>query len=138
MDITNGLYILGILAGLVAASEWLSQNTRFRHLGTALLVILLTAILANVGILPAGSSAERPVPIYEGIFAYVAPISIFWLLLGVSLRDILQAGRPLIILFCLGALGTAIGITAGMWLVDAPSTIGPKFAKVLRVLTISK
>ena len=128
MDITNGLYILGILAGLVAASEWLSQNTRFRHLGTALLVILLTAILANVGILPAGSSAERPVPIYEGIFAYVAPISIFWLLLGVSLRDILQAGLPLIILFCLGALGTAIGITAGMWLVDAPSTIGPKFA----------
>lgn len=127
-DFTNGVYVLAILAALVAVSEWLVRKTALKYLGTALLVIVLTAIIANLGILPTGSTEERPVPVYNGIFQYLAPISIFWLLLRVSLRDILRAGLPLVILFCIGSLGTTLGIVIGMWAVDAPEGIGPLFA----------
>jgi len=128
IDYTNGVYVLAVLAALVAGSEWLVRKTAMKYLGTALLVIVLTAIIANLGILPTGSTEERPVPVYNGIFQYLAPISIFWLLLRVSLRDILRAGLPLVILFCIGSLGTTLGIVLGMWAVDASDVIGPQFA----------
>jgi uncharacterized membrane protein len=121
-------YPLLILAGLcllVAVSEWLVRTTVLRHAGTALLGILLTAIVANLGVIPAGSSPEAPVPVYDGIFTYIAPLGIFWLLLSVNLRDVLRAGGPLVILFLIGSLGTVAGVVAGMAAVDGAQTIGP-------------
>jgi len=91
-------------------------------------VILLTAILANVNLIPAGSTAERPVAIYEGIFSYLAPISIFWLLLNVNLKDILKAGLPIIGLFLVGSLATTLGIIIGMQVINGPESIGADFA----------
>ena len=128
IDITNGVYVLAVLCFLVAGSEWLVRRTLLRYLGTALLVIVLTAVVANLGLLPTGSTEERPVPVYLGIFEYLAPISIFWLLLRASLRDILKAGIPLILLFVIGSLGTTLGIVVGMWAVNAPEQIGPLYA----------
>ena len=125
---TSGLYVLMILSLLVVITEFLVRKTKLRYLGTALLVILLTAVMANVGILPAGSSAERPVPAYDAIFQYVAPISIFWLLLRVNLRDLLKAGVSLVVLFLLGSLGTTLGVVLGMWAVDGATHIGEDFA----------
>ena len=121
---TSPLYILSLLCLIVVLSEWLVRRTFLRHLGVALLVILVTAIIANIGILPAGSTAERPVPTYEAIFAYIAPISIFWLLLRVNLKDLLQAGLPLVILFLIGSLGTTLGVVIGMWAINGHESIG--------------
>ena len=123
----EGLFILAILCLLVALSEWLVEHTLLRHLGTALLVILLTAIVANIGILPAGSSPQNPVPVYDGIFGYVAPLAIFLLLLQVNLRDIIKAGKPLIALFMLGAIGTSAGVILGMWVINGPEVLGENF-----------
>ena len=99
------LFILTILCLVVVLSEWVVRHTFFRHFGTALVVILFTAIVSNLGLIPTGSSKEIPVPVYEGIFAYVAPISIFWLLLSVNLRDILKTGPWMLILFIISAFG---------------------------------
>ena len=71
---TDPLILLGILALLVVISEWLVAHTSLRHLGTALLVIVLAALVANLGIIPAASSAP---PLYDGIFAFLAPVAIF-------------------------------------------------------------
>ncbi len=60
--LTSSLYVLTVLCLLVVLSEWLVRNTALRGLGAALLVIVLTAVVANIGILPAGSSEEQPVP----------------------------------------------------------------------------
>lgn len=128
--ITNSLYVLATLCLIVVLSEWLVRNTFLRHFGTALLVILVTAVVANMGILPAGSTSERPVPAYDSIFAYVAPISIFWLLLRVNLRDVLKAGVPMVILFLIGSLGITFGIVFGMWLVNGSKHIGELFPAV--------
>lgn len=126
----DSLYVLTFLCLIVVATEWLVRKTFFRHFGTALLVIVITALFANMAWLPAGSSAEKPVPIYDGIFAYIAPISIFWLLLQVNLKDILKAGIPLIILFLLGSIGTAIGVVGGMGLINGATSIGENYAAI--------
>lgn len=121
---TDSLYVFGILSAFVVLSELLVRRTFMRHIGTALLVILITAVAANVGLLPAGSTPERPVPAYDFIFSVVAPLAIFWLLLPVHLRDVLTAGLPMIGLFLFGSIATAVGVVCGMWVIDGPSAIG--------------
>ncbi len=123
----NGVYILAMLSLLVAASEWLVRRTALKHVGSALLVILLTALVANLGLLPTASTTERPVPVYDWIFGVVAPLSILWLLLQVNLRDVLRAGLPIVSLFLIGSLATVAGVAAGMWVVDGPERIGPLY-----------
>ncbi len=124
---TDSLYVLAILCLIVVASEWMVRRTWMRHMGTALVVILVTAVVANLGIIPAGSTEEAPVPAYDYTFAYLAPIAIFWLLLRCNLRDILKAGLALVALFVIGALGTTFGVLVGMWAVGGPENIGPLY-----------
>ena len=124
---TDSVYVLGTLCAIVVVSEVLVRRTPLRHAGTALIVIIVTAIAANTGLLPAGSTQVRPVPVYDYIFATIAPLSIFWLILPVNLRDVLKAGRELIFLFLAGSLATAVGVFVAMWVLDGPSTFGPDF-----------
>jgi len=119
--ISNPLYVLTILCLSVGVTEWLVQTTFCRHLGTALLVIVLTALLANIGLLPTASNAS---PVYDIVFTYLAPISIFYLLLGVNLRDLKQAGLPMLLTFLIGSVGTLVGVFSGMWVVSGQQSIG--------------
>jgi uncharacterized membrane protein len=116
------LFILTILALMIAASEWLARRTWLRHLGSALLVILLTAVAANTGLIPTYSDS---IPIYSAVFGTVAPMAIFLLLLQVNLRGILKAGLPMLGMFLLGAAGTVIGVLVGMWVVEGAAAFGP-------------
>jgi uncharacterized membrane protein len=92
--------------------------------------ILVTAAAANLGIIPAGSTAQAPVPVYDVIFAHVAPISIFWLLLQVHLKSVLKAGPVMLGLFFIGSVGTMVGVLLAVALVDASSSIGPLYKAV--------
>lgn len=47
---------------------------------------------------------------------------------SVCILEISHLTLPLVILFCIGSLGTTLGIVVGMWAVDAPAGIGPQFA----------
>jgi uncharacterized membrane protein len=125
--VSNPLYILGVLCLVVVVSEWLVRKTILRHAGTALLGILVTAVIANVGLIPAGSTAEAPVPVYDAIFADVAPLAIFWLILGVNLRNVLRAGIPLVVLFLIGAAGTVAGVMLGMTMLHGVTAFGPQY-----------
>jgi len=118
---TDPLILLGIMALLVVISEWLVAHTSLRHLGTALLVIVLAALVANLGIIPAASSAP---PLYDGIFAFLAPVAIFFLLLEVNLRDLKRAGLPMVFTFCLGALGTVVGVLVASLVVGSEGAFG--------------
>jgi uncharacterized membrane protein len=115
------IFVLAMLCLFTAVSEWLVRRTWLRHLGTALLVILVTAVAGNVGIVPAGSTAEAPVPVYDAIFAYLAPLGIFWLLLRVNLRDILRAGLAILALFLIGSAGIMLGAFLGAAIVPLES-----------------
>ncbi|MEM8901259.1 MAG: DUF819 family protein [Bacteroidota bacterium] len=100
------LFILAVLFAIIIFCEWLNQHTFLRKVGTTLMVILVAAVTANIGIIPSASDAP---PLYGGIFTYLAPLSIFYLLLGVNLKDLKEAGLPMIMMFGIGGFGTALG-----------------------------
>ena len=118
---TNPIFILTILFLNVVIAEWLNGKKFFNHLGTGLLVIIITAIVANLGIIPAPTPVT---PVYESIFAYVAPISIFLMLLNINLNSLKKAGRPILIMFLIGSFATMVGALIAMWAVGGKSTIG--------------
>lgn len=126
------LYVLGMLCLSMLISEWLVRRTFLKHLGTALVVIVLMAVLANLGIVPSASNSS---PVYGGIFQYVAPISIFFLLLDVNLNSIKKAGAPMLILFGIGSLGTMLGVLAGMKLIDGSTVFGEFYPAVSGMFT---
>ncbi|HUX34580.1 MAG TPA: DUF819 family protein [Gemmatimonadaceae bacterium] len=124
------LYPLTALSLVVVGSEWLARRGPFRHISSALLVILAGAILAITGRIPAGSTAQAPVPVYAAIFNELAPIAIFWLLLPVSLRDVLKAALPLLAVFLIGSAGTMLGGVVGMHVIHGANTVGPLYRAV--------
>ena len=121
------LYVLAVLAFLVALAEWLSARRYFRYVGSALTVIIAAAIVANLRLIPSASNAP---PLYDGIFNYVAPLAIFFLLLDVRLRDLRKAGAAMLLLFGLGALATIVGSVVGYYLI-APQNHGIENAHAL-------
>lgn len=125
--IEDSRLVLAVLALCVVICEWLGQRPGFRHAGSSLLVIVLAAILANLGLIPAGSTPEHPVPVYDAVFAHGAPLAIFWLVLRVDLRRTLAAGLPLLLMFGVGAVGTVLGVASGL-LMLGPDAFGPSTA----------
>lgn len=123
----NPLAILAVLMLNIIVSEQLAKLPYFRAMGTALIVIIVTAITANLGLIPASTNAT---PIYDGIFTYLAPISIFYLLLTVNLKGLKRAGAPMVISFLIGAAGTMVGVVVAMYAVGGPAGLGPLFYAV--------
>lgn len=119
------LFILAVLAAVVALAEILVRRTSLRHLGTALVVILLAALAVNVGLIPPAAEVGA-VPIYGGLLGPVAKLAIFWLLLRVNLSEVRRAGGAMIGLFVLGALGTFAGVLVGMTAVGAIEVLGDR------------
>ena len=130
--IQEPLYILAFLSLLVVASEWLCRKTSLKHLSSSLVVIILGAIFANFGLIPSASNAS---PVYDGIFAYVAPLSIFFLLLGVSLKNLKQAGLPMLISFFVGSIGTIVGVIVAMQLVSMEEVFGDSYKAIAGMMT---
>ncbi len=126
LPFADPLYVGTVLLLLVALSEWLCRKRFFRAMGSALIVILAAAVLANLHVIPSSSNAP---PLYDGIFNYIAPLAIFFLLLDVRLKDLRKAGLPMLILFGCGAAATVIGTIVGYHLV-APQNhgVGQAFA----------
>lgn len=116
--VVEPLYVAAVLCLLIAFSEWLARRRHFRHLGSALIVILIAAVLANLRILPSSQNAPA---LYDNIFNYIAPLAIFFLPLDVKLKDLRQAGLPMLILFGIGAVGTMVGTLVGYCLLCAKS-----------------
>jgi uncharacterized membrane protein len=124
---TGGLFVLAVLCVIVLVSEILARRTFLRHVGSALLVILVTAVAANLGLIP--TSSEQA-PIYDGIFSYVAPMAVFLLLLTVNLKHVLKAGVPMILIYLTGAAGTIVGAVVGMGIIDGRDSIGELYRAI--------
>ena len=117
----DSLSILTVLCLNIVVAEWLNTKPFFKHIGTGLMVIILTAIIANLGVIPA-STPETP--LYDGIFTYIAPLSIFLMLLNINLNSLKKAGKPMLIMFLIGSVATVIGTLIAMWAIGGKTQIG--------------
>lgn len=125
--VSNPIYVLGMLSLMVLLSINAGKTKLGKQFGPALLVIIFTAIIANLKLIP---SASNSISLYSIIFKYIAPISIFYLLLNVNLSSIKKAGVPMISLFIIGSLATTIGILIS-WTILSPETVLGGDAKII-------
>lgn len=123
----NPIYVLSILCLMVILAVYAGKTKFGKQFGAALLVIVFTAIIANLKLIP---SASNSIPLYSAIFKYVAPISIFYLLLNVNLISIKRAGLPMIGLFLIGSLATTLGILIS-WFVLSPERVLGEDGKII-------
>lgn len=128
----NPVYVLAVLALMVLLSILAARTKWGRPLGAAFLVIVFTAIVANLKLIP---SASNTIPLYDAIFKYLAPMAIFFLLLDANLKSIKKAGAPMIGLFLLGSLGTVLGILAAWFIIAPHAVLGDDAAVLAGMLT---
>lgn len=120
------LRILAVLTVSIAVAHWLGRHRAGRWIGGALLVILIVAVLANLGVVPL---AGEGVPVYVQLLGTAAPVSIFLLLLvDARLGSLKRAGAPMLALFGFAALGTVLGVLVDGRLLDASSWTGEWYA----------
>ena len=125
--VSNPIYVLGMLTFMVVLSVYAGRTKLGKQLGTALIVILFTAVIANLKLIP---SASNSIDLYHVIFKYIAPISIFYLLLNINLASIKRAGLPMISLFIIGSLATTAGILLS-WIILSPENVLGTDAKII-------
>lgn len=130
--IENPIYVLAVLCLMVILSVYAGNTKLGEKFGAALLVIIFTAIVANLNLIP---SASNSIDLYSGIFTYLAPISIFYLLLQVNLTSLKKAGAPMIILFLIGSFATTIGILLSWYIVNPQSILGNDATTIAGMLT---
>ncbi|WP_026951378.1 DUF819 family protein [Algoriphagus mannitolivorans] len=115
------LFIAGTLCVSVFFAQWLTRLSWGKTVGTPILVIVLCALLSNLGIIP---SAMEGSPVYDGVFLYLAPLGIFIALLEVDLKSLKNAGLPLLGMFLLGSAATVVGVLTSWYLVNPEVKIG--------------
>jgi uncharacterized membrane protein len=130
--ISNPIYVLAVLCFMVILAVYVGKTKFGKQFGAALLVILFTAVIANLKLIP---SASNSIPLYAAIFKYVAPISIFYLLLNVNLTSIKRAGLPMIGLFIIGSLATTLGILISWFVLSPESVLGEDGRVIAGMLT---
>ena len=131
--ITNPIYVLSVLCLMVILSVYAGKTKIGKQLGgAALLVILFTAVIANFNLIPAASNSIK---LYDIIFKYIAPISIFYLLLKVNITSIKNAGLPMVGLFVIGSLATTCGIIISWYLLNPQALLGEDGKVIAGMLT---
>ncbi len=106
--IDSPLYLSAAVVAITALGFWLERNVRFlSRVGASLLVIVLGALLSNLGLVPARS------PVYGAITGPVTSLAIAWLLLSVHIGDLKLVGPRMVAAFGLAAAGTVLGAAAG-------------------------
>lgn len=119
--LSSPLSVIAVLCGAIFLSEWLVRRTWLRHVGSSMVVIVVASLLANARVIPTYESGRE---IYDVLMGDVIGLAIFWLMLKVRLRELRRAGPQMLGLFAIGALGIAIGVVVGLWVVDGPTRFG--------------
>lgn len=116
------LFVAATLCLSVFFAVWLTRFPWGKSVGTPIFVIVICALLSNLGLIPSAMASH---PIYDGIFTYLAPLGIFIALLEVDLKSVRKAGLPLLAMFLLGSFATIIGVLVAWLLVQPAAAIGP-------------
>lgn len=102
--IQDPIVLTAVIAAITALAFWLERRFAWgRNIGASLLIIFFGALLSNFELMPAAS------PVYSVIGGPLTSLAIVWLLLGVNLKDLRQAGPRMLGAFFLAVTATAVG-----------------------------
>lgn len=98
------LILIVVMSITISLSYWLEENTKWiSHISGVLLIIIISAILGNAGIVPNNQEA------YSLFFNWGVPFGIVLMLLAFEPKHILQIKKEFLVSFAIGAFGTIIG-----------------------------
>jgi len=108
-DQTWELWTILLIAALIGF--W-SQKTRLgARFSAAVVTMLITFALSNLGIIPTSS------PVYSQIWNYLVPLAIPLLLFQTNFMQILRESGATLIAFAIGIVGVIVGTFVAYWLV---------------------
>lgn len=108
--------LLTVLIGAAWLAHVLGRSGFGRKAGGAVIAVTLGALLANAHIIPPAGSGGT---VYDPLMAVVTPAAIFLVLLEANLAALRRIGRPLLLAFGIGALGTAVGVFVAFFVTPA-------------------
>lgn len=97
--------VLGaILLAAAFVGLWSERHAWGAKLSGAIVTMLTTVLLSNVGILPFAA------PIYDLVWSYLVPVAIPLLLFKANLFRIVREAGQTLVAFAFGAIGTVVGV----------------------------
>lgn len=127
MDSSHFTLFFFVLSFAVVLVELSQRVPTFRQVGSAIIAIVLGAILSNVGILPNPSEARAD---YGQWLSIVAPLSIFFLIASVDVREVLRIGPSMIIAMIAAIVSIVGGVSIGFWSVLQSSDMNAKASEL--------
>ena len=97
--------VLGaILVAAAFVGLWSERYAWGAALSGAVVTMLTTVVLSNVGVLPSAA------PVYDLVWAYLVPVAIPLLLLKANLFRIMREAGHTLVAFAFGTIGTVVGV----------------------------
>ena len=109
------LLVVAFMLAVVAFARWLEERYDIiKKISSAVVCTLLGITLANVGVI------EHTGPAHEAVFTFAIPYAIVLVIMGTHMKELAQAGRPLLIAYlaaCGGSFagGAFAGATMAGW-----------------------
>ena len=107
----NHFAVTGFLFGVVAFCLWLERFGWAKKVSAVFLVIVIPAVLSNLGLVP------RQAPAYGFVSTYFVSAAIPLLLFKADLRRIFGETGRLMLGFLIAAAGTLVGCAVAVWLI---------------------
>jgi len=99
--------VMFLLTGLTLVFEKLKWG---RKVSGPILIIVMAALLSNLGLIP------KSAPVYDSVWTYGVPVAVVLLLFNANLKKIFTESGPTLLAFTIGAVGTTAGVIVGVWL----------------------
>lgn len=123
--ISDPLLLLAFIFTVVAFTRFLEKRFTFiEKISSAVLCTLLGITLANIGVIPTTAASATNATVFE----YAVPYTIVLVILGTNIREILTAGKPLVVAYLLAVFGSFAGGLACGVLMNA--WVGPETWKL--------
>ena len=104
-----------VLGAILVAAAFVGLRSERYAWGAALsgavVTMLTTVVLSNVGVLPSAA------PVYDLVWTYLVPVAIPLLLLKANLFRIVREAGPTLVAFAFGTIGTVVGVLIAFHLI---------------------
>jgi len=113
---------------MVAFTRWWEGKSKFvERISSAMVCTLLGMALANTGVIPHAGV------VHDAVFDYAVPYAIVLVLLSSDLKQLVRAGRPMVVAFVVASVASFFGGLAAVFFLGA--RVGPEASNLGGVFT---